>query len=148
MTVIKKGYRVTVKTWENDADNYNSGAVEGLSRPEAAFLVEFVKLFSSKNDHRNRGIGNMYEPRQSEIVAAEARIKEVVEKHKATIEDSEMMKEYFLAEDGSVDEGGWHEYAYEMTLTGGEFYTRVMESFKVEFIPQDIVLEDVTKEFK
>jgi hypothetical protein len=148
MTIIKKGFRVTVETWENDADNYNSGSVEGLSRQEAAFLVDFVKLFRSKNNHHSRGIGNMYDPNDSEIEKAFERVKEVVEKHRNTVEDSEEIKQYFFDDEGDVCEDGWVEYADELTLSGGEFYTRVMDSYKVEFIPEDIVLDDVTREFE
>lgn len=145
MTIIKKGFRVTVTSWENDADNYNSGELQGLSHPEAAFIVDFVKLFSSQNDHTNRGIGNMYCPDSGEMAEAEARVMAVVQKHRATIEGSETFK-YFLYE-GEFNEDGWRDYAYDLTLSGGEFYTRVMDSFTVEFIAQDIVLEDVTQEF-
>lgn len=148
MSIIKKGFRVTVKTWENDADNYNSGELQGLSRPEAAFLVDFVKLFSSQNNHKNRGIGNMYEPSSKEIAEAQVRVKEVVERHRAAVEGNADMKQYFFNDDGEVHKYGWHEYAYELSLTGGEFWTRVMDSFTVEFIPADVVLEDVTKEFE
>ena|SRR5438874_7441054 len=146
MSIIKKGFRVTVSTWENDADNYNSGSMEGLSRPEAAFLVDFVKLFSSQNNHRNRGIGNMYCPNEREMEEAQARVKEVVERHRTAVEGSEHF-EYFLHE-GQFNEDGWHDYAYDLTLAGGDFYTRVMESFTVEFVPADVVLEDVTAEFE
>ena len=147
MTIIKKGYRVTVKTWENDADNYKSGSIEGLSHQEAAFLVDFVKLFSSQNDRRNRGIGNMYDPSEAEREKAFERVKKVVEKHRTAVENNEEIKQYFFDEDVYFFEDVWAEYAYELTLSGGVFYTRVMDSYKVEFIPQDIVLEDVTGEF-
>lgn len=140
MTVIKAGYRLTVQTWENDADNYNSGAVEGMTRDEAVFIADFVKLFASRHCHTSRGIGNMYEPDSAERDRATERVKEVVERHLVTIQASDKFT-HFL-------NGGWHDCAYDLTLAGGEFWTRVLDSFRVEYIPEDVHLQDVTKEFE
>jgi hypothetical protein len=40
------------------------------------------------------------------------------------------------------------ELLHQVGLTGGEFYTRIVDSFKVERIPAPIVLDDVTDQFK
>lgn len=144
--IIPAGYRIVVTSWENDADNYNTGIIEGLTRPEAKFVAEFVMLFSSQNDHRNRGIGNMYEPTDAELAKAEAKVKAVVERHKATIQASEVLQ-YFLNE-GEFNDCGWHEFAYDLNLAGGEFYTRVMDDFTVEFYPEPLEVQDVTAEFQ
>ena len=146
MTIIKAGYRVSVKTWENDADNYNNGLVEGLTKDEAKFVVDFIKLFSSQNDHRNRGIGNMYDPDKDERLSAEEKVKAVVDSHKDMLVASEALAAFIY--EGEFNDDGWRDFAYNMTLAGGEFYTRVMDSYKVEFIPQDVELQDVTEEFK
>ena len=78
-TIFPKGYRLTVTTWENDADNYNTKTIEGLTFLETKFYVGFCKLFGSSCN--NEGIGNMYDPNDAEI----EKFKTVVKGH---IEDN------------------------------------------------------------
>lgn len=153
-TTIPAGYRVTVVSWENDADHYKTKVLEGLTEQEARFVADFASLFKSKNNHGNRGIGNMYEPSSKEMAEAQAAVKAVVARHQPLPEG---VTEYFQCEDAGIDAfgdeeddgfmDGFTEYAYELGLSGGDFYTRVMESIKVEHIPEQIHLSDVTAEF-
>ncbi len=140
-TRIAPGYRITVKSWENDGDNYNTAVVEGLSKEDALFVYDFAKLFDSKSRHRG-GIGNLYDPSSDELASVQQATALVVAKHPNI---SDELKEYFTLSD--EDSYYQMDYAYDLHLSGGEFYTRVCESVKVEFIPNEILIDDVTEDF-
>lgn len=137
-TTIPKGYRITVTTWENDGDNYKTKSVEGYTLEEAKFLIDFSKLFASKNCHNGIGIGNIYDDMDADLACEQ--VAEVVAKHPVTT-TSEKFVDYFSSEDG------WHEFGYDLGLTGEEFYTRVLDGYKVEHIPEEIKIQDVTDQF-
>lgn len=132
MTIIPVGYRLTVKSWENDADNYRTCTIDGLPFVLCKFLVAVCKLHSIDSE-----FGNMYEPGEFEVA----------EYHKAI---QKLLIEYHIPEnilDGPEDV--IESYLNRLGLVyGGDFYTRVMESFKVEDIPEIIYIRDVTKAFE
>jgi hypothetical protein len=130
---IPKGYRITVVSWENDADNYNTKVESGLTKEEVAFKIDLCKAL--KHDG---GVGNMYQPSDSELEFARQILKAVLVKHSEADEGDPTDE----AADTAFD------YLYDLGLSGGEFFTRVCESYKVEFVPTDIYIEDVTKEFE
>ncbi len=68
-TEIKAGYRLTVTSWENDGDNYNTKSQDGLTKEESVFLVELITLFKSRHNRHglSRTFGNMYDPSDKEI---------------------------------------------------------------------------------
>jgi hypothetical protein len=135
-TIIPAGYRVTVTTWENDGDNYNTKTVEGLTESETEFVVKLCKLHYSKNAYKTaKGFGNMYEPSEKEIETYFAALQKLRDEHTTgSPEDCD-------------DPEGMQEYGYKLGLTCGEFYTRVCENIKVEFIPEQIEIDDVTAKF-
>ncbi len=141
-TEIKAGYRLTVTSWENDGDNYNTKSQDGLTKEESVFLVELITLFKSRHNRHglSRTFGNMYDPSDKEIEEFNTATSAVVSKHNVA---SMSFSEYFQPIDLDVTE-----YLYDLGLTGGEQFTRVMESYTVEFIPCPIRIEDVTEEFK
>lgn len=143
-TKIEAGYRITVESWENDADNYNTKSVQGYSLEEALFAVELFQAFSSCNSEDN-GIGNLRGD-DKDYVKYKNTISEIVSRHPiASV--SEKFKDYFQPadEDGYVY---YSEYLYDLGLGGTEYsLTRVCESVMVEYIPQDILIEDVTDQF-
>lgn len=53
-TIIPAGYRLSVTSWANDADNYKNEMVEGLTLDEVKFRVDFIKLFTSKNNRNDK----------------------------------------------------------------------------------------------
>lgn len=131
MSVIKAGYRLTVTSWENDADNYNTVVVDGLTKDQVELAVDFIKLVAKSSCNHKGYYGNMYDPDDGEIAQFDAAITEVLKKH--NIEE-----EYPL------------DYARELYWDYGlasEFYTRVAEKVVVEFVPQDIEISEVTTEF-
>ena len=87
-TVIPAGYRLTVKSWENDGDNSNTVVLEGLTESKTPYLVDICKLFDHSHDYGNR-LCNMYEPENHEIKRVKAAIKKVAEKHGQDIDPKE-----------------------------------------------------------
>ena len=150
-TIIPSGYRVTITSWENDADNYKTEFMEGLQKPSVEFLIDFAKLFYSQNNYRGpKGHGNMYDPSASELNSFSEACVEVINKHINRDTESNLLQ-YFW-DDYNVclyddQHDGVMELAYELGLSGGDFFTRVFESAKVEYIPSEIILQDVTEEF-
>lgn len=150
-TVIPAGYRITVESWENDADNYKTKIMEGLQKASVEFLVDFVELFHSQNNYRGpKGHGNMYDPDVNKLNNFREAYVEVIKKH-ITKDTEPKLLEYFWDEDNNLmyddSHDGVMELAYELGLSGGAFYARVLDSIKVEYIPNEIVLQDVTEEF-
>ena len=138
--IIPAGYRVTIVSWENDADNYSTVVLDGLEREYVNFLVKFANLFKSGK------FGNMYEPHDSEISnLAKACV--------PLIKDSYLAIQARYSPDWSVDFDDKSEVtdviSEEMGTIHGcsEFYSRVTESVTVEYIPEEIRILDVTAEF-
>lgn len=142
-TVIPAGYRITVETWENDGDSNNTKVQVGLTKVEASFLADACRQFKSCNN-RDAGVGNMYDPDTKKLQIFEERMVELSARH-PEMKNSEKYKDYFESEENISE--AIHELLYDFSLTGGEFYTRVCDSFKVEYIAEDIYIDDVTEEF-
>lgn len=146
-TVIPAGYRVTITSWENDGDNYNTKILEGLTVQQAKFYVDFAKLFTKSG--WEGGIGNLYEPNDQEIAKAYAQIEPLAIKHNAAIYSLNIFDADILT--SAIDEGDagemLMELAYDIGLSCGEFWTRFCEEIKVEFVPREITFQDVTGDF-
>lgn len=133
MSVIKAGYRVTVTSWENDADSYSTRTIDGLDENKVRFHVDLLKLIAGSNCNDSTVFGNMYEPSDKETEAFEKAVIEVLEKHDAGYEGCEALD---IAHDIIGDYTGY-----------SEFYTRVVDSIVVEYVPQEIIIEDVSTKF-
>ena len=143
-TIIPVGYRLSVVSWENDGDHYNTEVMEGLSEEEVKFLVEICKLhYSQYRDHNVRTFGNMYEPNDKEIEEYYEALDNIRKKY-PNVKDKYDNEEHELEDGEHVREA----FCYDLGFTKGEFFTRVCESFKVEYVPVEIILEDVTEKFK
>lgn len=146
-TIIPAGYRVTVDSWENDGDAGRTITLTGLDRDAAKLYVEFARLFYSQNNHRGpKGYGNMYEP-SSEMLkdAHDAAKKVILDNWKAFVSVG-----FDMTEEDLNDESYLREVVHDLhsDLFGmGEFYFRVLEKVKVEHLPTEIRLNDVTGEF-
>lgn len=143
MKSIPAGYRLIVTSWENDADNYNTEYVQGLSLAATKFLVDVIKLFYSKNNRTKpyKCFGNMYEPSDGQQRECFDAIQAIMDKHADALKDDTCLSDY-IESPGAV-----HEYLYELGLVGGEFWTRVLSSFEVEHYPQEVIINDVTDQF-
>lgn len=119
--VINKGYTITVVSWENDGDNYNTNS-KTVDTKEEAEKINFIckKLFVSCNNG-DGGIGNAMDGDADEII------------------------EDFIANNTELN----LTYDYVINLShklmgGSEFYDhRVCESCEVTYSPEDIYLEKI-----
>ncbi len=132
--VIKKGYTLTVVSWENDGDHYNTKTKTVETEEEAKSYYELAMLCTSKNRTKS-GLGNSHESfNMAQLQAIQDLFKRnpILLKYldnKEDIEDEDVCQDYFL------------ELAGEL-LDYSEFYLcRVMESCKVTYSPEDIYLD-------
>ncbi|BEH88054.1 hypothetical protein [Klebsiella phage phiKp_21] len=56
-STIKAGYTVSVTTWENDGDNYQTNDIVGLSKEDAKMFIDTLPIFKSVNS-KKKGLGN------------------------------------------------------------------------------------------
>lgn len=149
MSTIKAGYRITVESWENDADNYRTLSIDGIKDKEyVAFLVDVMNLLrSGTNSDYTETFGNISN-------YGSARSSENIDKYKKALIalcDKHNAIKFFMEDDDTEEGFEAHEYVEEVIseLHGNseDFYNRVTDSVVVEYIPNDVVFEDVTKEF-
>lgn len=134
-TVIPAGYRLTVVSWENDRDNYNTEVIEGLSKPKCALYVDLCKALKNDAFDSDDRLCNMYDPSEKEIEKVTLTLQEIINSHN-------------IDEDEDEDEIDPIEYLSDLGLSGqSEYLTRVCDSFNVEYLPHDIIMEDVTDQF-
>ena len=144
-TVIPAGCRLTVITWENDADNYQTVIKEGLSISDTSFFTDLCKAFLHSNDYDHR-ICNLYDPSEADILRVYSTVALIMLKHAQT--DHQPSDPEDLSDD-DLNIIGEHcnEFLYDLGITGGEFFTRVVESYKVEYVDTPIVLKNITAVF-
>lgn len=146
-TLYKAGYVIRVTSWENDADNYLTKEMHIAEKEKVDVLVEFVKLFTSSNNYKNRGIGNLCYGEEHEYYGPFSDFYEKympwfcedvdLEGAENEDEEREIIAEHMIA------------FAYDLGLTGSEYYaTRVLDKFEVVYFPQDVICEDVTEDYK
>ena len=131
---IASGYRITVGSWENDGDVKQTIIKDGFTEDEAHFIVDTLKV--------GKYYGNLYEPSEQELSKLYKDYKKVLEKYpvriayyEADLEDPDSVLDVF--QDIYVDFAGYSE----------TYYTRVVESIRVEYIPDTIFIEDVGHQF-
>lgn len=131
-TIIPAGYRIVTKSWENDGDFENTTTINGLSKSDADFYVDVYKLFT-KSYHESEGFhGNLYDPSDIQMRKLLVSLNDVAKIHSKPMFD-----------DGYID------ILEQLELLGmtDDQLTRVVEDIKIEFIPVDIEIEDVTDRF-
>lgn len=136
-TVIPAGYRLTVTSWENDADNYNTEVKEGLSLGACRLYVDLCKLMGDDD----AGVANMYDPDEGELAKLEQELVKVARRHP---EETPSLEDGFTESDIADT---MTDILYDLGLTGSDFHTRVCSDWKVEHILTDIILTNVTEEF-
>ena len=135
---IKAGYRITSVSWENDGDHYHTVIKEGLKEEDAKLIGTLGKLMQS----RKSGLENNYE----------ASDKDLKKGHAFYLPTFEQYEHLFSKHDMALYRQDCYaimEYITE-NITGyssEEYALRVLESMKIEYFPEDVVIEDVTKKF-
>lgn len=151
MSDIKAGYQVTVTSWENDGDNYNTKIVQGLTQHEAKFMVRVLGLFGHKgefgNDHSN------YKDLIKAIIPIFSQC--VVSNSNLFVSNSNLFDQWRDILTEKIDESD-EDYKYlsielldDYLGCPGEYYDasfyRYCESIEVHQIPT--IIEDVTNVF-
>lgn len=132
---IPKGYALSYDTWENDADNWHSDVLYGLSYCDVRFYVNLLSRFRSLHD--GVSLGNEEINRERERAALKAAFFECPPDSAQLMTDVQNSLE-FRCEDDFIDDliGHWFEYTYR----------RVFDRFQVHYIPEECV--NCTEEFK
>lgn len=140
------GFQLHIITSENDSDNYKTKVISGLTEADVNFYLSFAKLFSSKNNRPNPGIGNEYQSMKMltdmlvEHVHSHSSISQSIKDEIDEVKDDEYDTAHFITDKilgSAVD------YCYSEE---GEIFCRVFESFKILEIREPVV--DVTTKFK
>lgn len=143
---VKKGYRLSITTWENDGDDYSVQVNEGLDKPTVQFLIQVAQLFKSCNDDDDSGFGN--EEQKRDWVAPS-----IMKLLMGATLPEDVSEEWI---DAVLFDDAFYVTLYNKILghpVGYEYqFCRVFESFKVEYISEDvkvtIPVKDVTEEFE
>lgn len=133
MSIINAGYRMTVVSWEGDADNYNTIIQDGMSKEDVSFYVDLLKLIDRKNNGKN-DFGNMYEPSDEEFDRFGKALVPIFKKHGREYDEEDP---HYTGGDFISDFTGYSDH----------YFTRVVDKITVEYVPIAIELKDVTKEF-
>lgn len=134
--IIKAGYRLTVSSWENDADHARTLQKDGLNLDETKFIVDIISLYRSGN------LGNMYQPQDKEYQKEITALRKVIAKHPNAHKFLSLEIEQ-LEDDENIRVCVHENILYDF-MGSGDFYSRVYESHQVEYIPVEIQIEDVT----
>lgn len=132
--LYKKGWLIRISSWENDGDNGRTEEVLVETEARAKQLVEFAQLFDGE-------IGNLYDPEDDERQKVTDVFLEFNAKYPDYIdvgfdEDPDAICDWFIDE------------AYDLGLSGGDYYTRYCDKIEVLYFPEDVLCEDVTERFK
>jgi hypothetical protein len=138
MILHETGYLLTITSWENDGDHRTTKEVHYTDVTMLHGAVAFCELFT--NSYRDTGfVGNVYDPNANELKVIQDIFCEF-----------HLNNKEFLGED-SIDEtliSDWCiDAAYDFGLTGTDFHTRMCDSIKVVYFPQDVQCDDVTADF-
>ena len=138
MNSIKKGYTLTVVSWENDADNYNTKSKTVATKEEAKVWYDMMQLCQSK-DNKPKGViklGNSYEKFNTE---QEEVAKEFLKTHHKILLPEDDIESN---EDNLID---WFcDLAGELLGNSENYRCRVMESCTVTYSPVDVTPEIIT----
>ncbi|AXH72397.1 MAG: hypothetical protein [Caudoviricetes sp.] len=130
MSNIKKGYQLSIVSYENDGDGMSTINLYGLTKDDVTFYLNFLKVFSLL------GLENRYdEP------FTEKEIQKFTEKLMIIYENSipEKYNVCYGHHDNVV------ETSKELLGYSDEFYSRYLGSYNVYYIPEEII--NVTNEF-
>lgn len=135
METIKAGIKLEITSWENDADNYNTKSITGLTEDEAKFYIEFAKLFESRNQQGDKEhFGNTSDLTVDRELALNKLVCDLVKKYPlaSRVWDGYGYNESFI-HDLSADILGCCEW---LTF-------RVYDSYRAYVIPMDITEIDL-----
>lgn len=131
MVVVKKGYTLTVVSWENDGDNYNTITKTVDTIEEAKVWWNMMQLCSNGSETLGNSYGEFSRKQQKIAIDFMNENRSILIPLEDRIVDDEMLVDWFCDLAGEL-------------LGHSEYYAcRVMDSCKVTYSPVDIEVEDV-----
>jgi len=141
-TLIKNGIMLSITSWENDADYYNTKTLYGLSEAEAKFWLALAKLCGSE---KYANIYMRYDSEFDKYALADDFLKLMSEHHSgfavATVGwNVDSVAVILNEEDPAYEEKVGDivslasELAYEVLGSSPDYSFRVFESYKAHFI--------------
>lgn len=130
-----KGYTITVVSWENDGDNYNTKSIIVDTIDKARDYYELMQLCVSENNRPGMEfrLGNTYDGFNKDQIQL---IVDFFKSHPNICGDN-----VFEDDDEYVD--FFYELSYDL-LGGSEYYVcRVMENCIVTFLEEDVYAEKI-----
>ena len=135
-TKIPSGYRLTLCTAENDTDYGGTSIYEGLSIRELRKAIDLCNLMKGEN-------GNLYSPSLDEKIKLFNELNKIFNLYSYKAITTEL-----LEDDSNVEDYFWSVLNQYGFIGQAEYqFTRYTESFRVEYVPEEISILDVTKEF-
>lgn len=137
--VINKGYTLTVVSWENDADNYQTHSTTVQTIEEAKAWYDMMQLCRSRHNRTDGSVrlGNTtdsFTEQQLDVVKA------LFEKHPVL---KDLVPGVNFEDDDEIHDA-FTELASEL-LGNSEWYVcRVMDKCTVTYSPENVYLETVT----
>jgi hypothetical protein len=134
--IIPAGYHLSVTSWENDGDNYNTKHYHTTNRGDIEFIVAMFKMFK-ENDFEN-----WYEDIEDERIYDSTAA--LLDEYELVI--SQELRDV-LTDEGIFSLDGFRELLWDLGLSNGEWALRVVDKYEVLYYPVAIKIEDVTSEF-
>lgn len=152
-STIKKGYVVSIDSWENDGDHSQTKTIFGLEKDEVEFLKDFLSLFKScnsvKNCHGNEYFN--YESVFSDLYGLWSLhskfIKSKMKIDYSSIADEDELDDY-VCSNPEKHYDSIYQYicdllGYPVEYDGG--FVRVFESITVNYLKDDLTLPKLKK---
>lgn len=131
--VINKGYTLTVTSWENDGDNYNTLSKTVATKEEAKAWYDMMQLCVNLGD-----IDEGFTDEQSQ------RVVDFVENNELIFQRDILDEIKEEDDDVTVELEDWFCEMVSELLDSSEYYRiRVMESCVITYSPEDIYLEEI-----
>lgn len=126
---INKGYTITVTSWENDGDNYNTKSITVDSEEKAKVWYDMMQLCTSNK------LGNSYggfnKKQEKNAISFIKEHHEILLPDDNIEENEENLKDWFCSLAGTL-------LGY-----GEEYDCRVMESCVITHSPEDIFVNEI-----
>jgi hypothetical protein len=137
MDIIPPGYQLHITSWENDADNYKTEILSGLTKEDVQFYIHFLSHFEMNKPYENGDIDVYPDAEKIAITSA-------YEKCRPTspqlLEEVENSLEYWKTSDDSCE---WVDDTIGIWCEGERY--RVFDSCEVYLVHTPI--PNVTGEF-
>jgi hypothetical protein len=133
-TKIPKGYRITIESYENDMDFGDTTVVEGISEEEVKQVVSLCTVMQTEE------YANLYYPRDRQKVKLFNILNTIFDYISDCVVTIDNLDEYEDDFCNILSEYGFIGKAEDQ-------FTRYCQSYKIEYLPEDIFIEDVTEKF-